>query len=431
AIVRKRPPGRDRARDPHPLRQGRDGVQVALGDRPREVRRGRAAAARGDRPAHRRGARLRHRRALGGLAEHRARGLADADAPQGRRGVHGEPRLRVRQPGDHRRRRPDRARPLRRRDRGRGREPLERADPARARVRRGARRGEQGEVAPGQGAGVRADPPQGPRPDRAGHRRAHHRGDDGAERGEDGEGEPRAARRAGPARAALAPPRRRGHRGRPPHERDRPGVRGARLRDRGHERQRHPREHEPRGARRAQAGVRQALRHGDGRQLEPAHRRRRGDPAHERGAGARRGVPPARLHPQLRVRRARPGRAAADGPRARRAGRAQARGPRARRRRPRGDARGVRRAGAGQPRRLREPRVGRARGVRRAGGRGGPLAAQRDGRLARDRPPVRRHRRAHPHDAVPRAAPPRRGVRADDRVRGRRDGARDGGGASM
>ena len=51
--------------------------------------------------------RLRDRRAVGHRAEHRARGLADADAAAELRGVHGEPRLRVGEPGDHRRGRSD------------------------------------------------------------------------------------------------------------------------------------------------------------------------------------------------------------------------------------------------------------------------------------------------------------------------------------
>jgi acetyl-CoA acyltransferase len=40
---------------------------------------------------------------VGRRAEHRARGVAPPDAPEGRAVVHGQPRLRLGQPGDHRR----------------------------------------------------------------------------------------------------------------------------------------------------------------------------------------------------------------------------------------------------------------------------------------------------------------------------------------
>ena len=62
---------------------------------------------------------------------------------------------------------------------------------------------------------------------------------------------------------------------------------------------------------------------------------------------------------------------------------------------------------------------------------GGSREAQRHGRLDRDRPSIRRDRCANHDDASERAAAPRRTVRTDDRVRGRRYGLRDGRGAHM
>src|SRR6185437_5101314 len=73
-----------------------------------------------------------------------------------------------------------------------------------------------------------------------------------------------------------------------------------------------------------------------------------------------------------------------------------------------------------------EPGVGGAGGLRAADGRGGPVAAQRDGRVDRDRASVRRDGRADHDDAGERAQAPRRPLRFDDGVRGGRDGIRDG-----
>ena len=63
---------------------------------------------------------------------------------------------------------------------------------------------------------------------------------------------------------------------------------------------RHPRRHHARGARRAQAGLRPALRLGDRRQLVAPHRRRRRRPADGRREGRRARLRAARLSPELR-----------------------------------------------------------------------------------------------------------------------------------
>ena len=115
------------------------------------------------------------------------------------------------------------------------------------------------------------------------------------------------------------------------------------------QRQRHPRRQHPGGAREAQAGVRPPVRHADGRQLEPADRRRLGGAADERGAGQGARLRAARLHPLVRLRGARPRRPAPPGAGLRRAGGAR-RGRRdARRHRPGRDARGLRGADPLEP----------------------------------------------------------------------------------
>ena len=70
-------------------------------------------------------------------------------------------------------------------------------------------------------ASLELDPAARFRADHAGHRRAVHRRDDGSVGREDGEDQSHLARGAGPVRAALAPAGRGGHGGRPPHGRDR------------------------------------------------------------------------------------------------------------------------------------------------------------------------------------------------------------------
>ena len=89
------------------------------------------------------------------------------------------------------------------------------------------------------------------------------------------------------------------------------------VRHRGHRRQPDPQGHVDGGARVAGAGLRQALRHRDRRQLVAAHRRRRRGASDGRGQGSRRGPRAARLRPLVGDRGGGPRRAAADGPRAR------------------------------------------------------------------------------------------------------------------
>ena len=112
------------------------------------------------------------------------------------------------------------------------------------------------------------------------------------------------------------------------------------------------------------------------------------------GEGAR--PHPARLRAQLRLRRARPRRPAPAGAGLRGAGGARPGRARPRRHGPGGHARGLRRPGALQPAglRLQALRRGEA-GPGGAARRGGPGAPQRERRLHRPRPPLRRHRRAH------------------------------------
>ena len=182
-------------------------------------------------PRRGRAARVRHRRAERARAEHRARSRADAALPEEPPGVEREPRVRVGEPGHHRRRRPDRARPRRHRHRRRRGVALERPDPALARLQRRADRREQGEVARASGSArsskIRprdlipitpaiAEPSTGETHGTVGR--------------EDGQAEPHRAGRAGRARAGLAPQRRRRHEGRPAHRRNRAGVRPAALR---------------------------------------------------------------------------------------------------------------------------------------------------------------------------------------------------------
>ena len=172
-----------------------------------------------------RGDRLRHRRPCGDRAEHRARSLADADAAEGVRGVHGQPRLRVGQSGDHRL--PptrscsgittssspaarSRCRTCRSSTRARCRTSSSRCRARRARWR--------------SARSPRVDPPARPRADHAGDRRAVDRRDDGAVGREDGEDQPHSARGAGSVRAALASPRGRRHGGRQAHGGDRAGL---------------------------------------------------------------------------------------------------------------------------------------------------------------------------------------------------------------
>ena len=199
----------------------------------------------------------------------------------------------------------------------------------------------------------------------AGDRRVHHRPDHGRVVREDGEGERHlaAARRTRSRCSRTSAPRR--PRPRAASRPDRAGLPAAALRAAGGPRQRRARRLDPRGARRAAAGLRPPLRHAHRRQLLADHRRRLGGAADERGEGARRSAarrsatsapgPASRSRPE----------AAPAGAGLRRAAGARARRAHARRHRPGRDARGVRGAGALEPQGVRLAEV-RARGARAA-----------------------------------------------------------------
>ena len=143
-----------------------------------------------------------------------------------RPGLLAQPRLRLGGPGDHQRRRPDRARPRRRGARRRRRIALRHPDAPLAPLQPDPGRGRQGEE-PRRPA-RRARPGTRPRdlvPVTPGDRRAVHRRDDGAVGREDGQGERHHPRGAGPVRAAEPPAGRRGHGRRPAHRGDRALVR--------------------------------------------------------------------------------------------------------------------------------------------------------------------------------------------------------------
>ena len=195
-------------------------------------------------------------------------------------------------------------------------------------------------------------------------------------------------------------------------------CRAAGMRASGDKRQRHPHRHVARGARHAQAGVRQAIRLGDGGQLVAAHRRRGGRAADERGEGegarlraarATSGATPyAALDPGWQLLRGprSPCRRRSSAPAC--AG-ATSTSSRCTRRSPRRCSRTCRRG----PRATwaERARASPARWARWTG------AHQRHGRVDRDRTSVRRDRRALRHDARQRDAPPRRAVRPDLRLR--------------
>ena len=211
---------------------------------------------------------------------------------------HRQPRLRLREPGDRRRGLLDPARSRGRRDRRRGGEPLRRADPAQP--AHGAHPGgdAEGEVVRRPPGLARAGAAARPRAGRAGHRRAVHRPDDGPVGREDGEGERRHARGAGPDRLRLAPQRLGRDPGRAPARRDLRGSRSSLLRDGRQRRQPAAQGHLDGGARLAAAGVRPALRHRDRRELLRAHGRRGRRPPDVRGEGEGRGLPSPGLRAQ-------------------------------------------------------------------------------------------------------------------------------------
>src|SRR5438105_25437 len=196
-----------------------------------------------------------------------------------------------------------------------------------------------------------------------------------------------------------------------------PAPPGGPGRDRG---QRHPPRHVARADGEAQTGLRPPLRQRHRGEFVSPHRRGSGGAAHERRRGARARLHAVGLHPILRGRGSRSRMAAAPG--------ADLRGPpgarpcRDRMARSGGDrgARGIRRAGA-----LEYPGVG---GEGMGDQRG---CDQRDGRLDRHRPSVRRDGRPHRHDARQRDDAPRRAVRPAVDLRAGRDGFRDGPGAPL
>ena len=190
------------------------------------------------------------------------------------------------------------------------------------------------------------------------------------------------------------------------------------------------RRHHARGARRAPAGLRPALRHGDRRQLVAPHRRRRRRAADGRGEGA--GARATRRSPssaRYAVAAVDPGGQLLMGPASRCPRRWSARASSSRDI----DLFEMHEAFAAQvlsniqasSRRTWAERSSAAP----AGGRGRPRPPQRDGRLDRHRPPLRRHRRPAHHHARQRADAAGRAVRPDLRLRAGRHGLRDGAGA--
>ena len=210
--------------------------------------------------------------------------------PKGVRGVHGGSRVRVGEPGDHRRGRPDRARSPRRRHRRRRRVAVERADPAFARAcRTSSSRCRKRRRSAQRLGDRRLDPAARPRADHAGDRRAVDRRVDGPER-------PRRWRRSITSRARSRISSRCARIGSPPSALEDgrltaeiapvwvpPKYEHALTTDNGIRAG-----HEHRAAARAEAGVRPTYGIGDRGQLVAAHRRRERGAADERREGASR-----------------------------------------------------------------------------------------------------------------------------------------------
>ena len=196
----------DRRRHPHPVRACRHGSPDPLRDRARPPLCGGADPAHGDRRRGGRPAGVRNRGTVGAGPEHRARSFADSAPAQGRAVLERVTRLRVRQPGDHRCRRPDPPRSCRLRDCRRRRVIVGSTDPALPRLLRRARRGVESQEPRRPGAGAVAHPSPRPRPHHAGDCRADDGRNDGAVSGEDGEDQPHRPRGSGPVRVAFASP---------------------------------------------------------------------------------------------------------------------------------------------------------------------------------------------------------------------------------
>ena len=348
--------------------------------------------------------------------------------PKGVQAFTREPRLRLGQPGHHRRGRPDRARPRRRRHRRRRRVAVERADPALARdvaTRSSPRR--RAKSLGGRVKALARDSPARPRADHARHRRAVDRRDDGRVGREDGEDQrtSRARSRTSSRCARIDSP--------PPAPQDGrltaeivpvyvpPSFESDARRDNGIRD-----DTSDRAARARSSRCSIEVRHVTAGNSSPLTDGGGARAAHERGASAKAlGYSRSASSDRTRTPRSIPGEQLLQAPVLAAPVALERAGLTLARHRPRRDARGVRRAGAvATCRGFESQRVGGARRVLAAGRRGRPRAAQRDGRIDRDRPPVRRdRRRASLTTLLQRARAARRTVRADDRVRRRRDGA--------
>ena len=285
-------------------------------------------------------------------------------------------------------------------------------------------RGRQGEERrrPARRAGPHA--PARPRARHARHRRAVHRRDDGPVGREDGQGERHHPRGAGPVRAPEPPARRRRHRRRPPHRGDRALVRRRRH---GRDRSRPttasaptPRSRRWRSSGRCSTGGTARSPPGNASPLTD------GAAAvllmgEEKAAAL--GYEPLAYIRSYAVAAVDPGWQLLMGPVFAVPARA-----RARRRSPGATwtwSRSTRRSRRRCSRNLQawgSPAWAERLGLRGPGGRGGSGAHQRDGRLDRHRPSVRRHRRPAGHHARERAAPARRAVRAHLDLRAGRHG---------
>src|SRR3989454_496762 len=359
-------------------------------------------------------------RRVGPRPQRRPRGQSAAAVPEGDPRLLPQPRLRLRQPGRHRGSRPDRAGPRGRGPGGGRREPLGHSDPGLAPPRRHPGRGEQGQDSRAAREGICEDPAARLDPRVPGDRRAVHGGDDGPVGREDGQGKPHLPRGPGPLGPAQPSARRAGRRRRPAHRGDRAGLPEPTQRPGCHGGQRRPARHVARPDGQAQARVRPALWQRHRRELLATHGRRLGGAPDERRGRPGPRVRAARLRALLRHRGGGSGVATAAG-----AGVHGASGAGAGRRRVAGpgadrDPRGVRRPGALQPEGLRGAGLGDQRGHH-----------QRDGRLDRDRPSLRRHGRPARHHARERDEAARRAIRAHLGVRAGRDGVRYRAGAAL
>src|SRR5947209_4688932 len=399
------------------------GGHRAEGRARRRSRAARCARARAPYGSRRRGGGPGHLgpgRPIGPGPQCRPRGQPAAAVPEGDPRLLPQPRLRLRQPGRHRRSRPDRAGPRGRDPGGRRREPLRHSHPGLAPPRRHPGRGEQAQDGRAAREGICEDPAARLDPRVTGDRRAVHGRDDGPIGREDGQGKQDLPRGPGPLGPAQPSARRAGQRRRPAHRGDRAGLPEPSRRPDRHGGQRHPARHVARADGQAQARVRPPLWQRHRRELLAPHGRRCGGAPDERRGRPGPRIRAACLRALLRDRGGGSGVAAAagagvHGPPGAGAGRRRVEGPGADR-----DPRGVRRPGALQPEGLRGAGLGDQRGHH-----------QRDGRLHRDRAPLRRHGRPTHHHARERDEAARRAIRAHLGVRAGRDGVRHRAGAAL